>query len=73
MRSERWLFYEDYFFINGESIEMQDGWSECLKQLADHSNLPAAMLRLELLEDEAFVSCLYNWYQAGYLDIGAHA
>lgn len=67
------LFYEDYFFINGESIEMQDDWSECLKQLADHRDLPAAMLRLELLEDEAFVSCLYNWYQAGYLDIGAHA
>lgn len=67
------LFFEHYFFINGERIEMQDRWSECLKQLADHRHLPAAMLKSELLEDEVLVIWLYNWYQAGYLDIGAHA
>lgn len=62
------LFYESRFFINGEHIEMQANWLACLKHLADNRHLPTAMIKPELLEDQEFVMCLYNWYQAGYLD-----
>lgn len=62
------LFYENSFFINGEHIEMQASWSLCLKYLADNRRLPSAMIKAGMLNDEGFVMCLYNWYQAGYLD-----
>lgn len=62
------LFYESQLFINGESIEMQANWLVCLKYLADNRHLPSAMIKPTLFEDEAFVMCLYNWYQVGYLE-----
>jgi 50S ribosomal protein L16 3-hydroxylase len=62
------LFYERQFFINGERIEMQADWLVCLKYLADNRYLPAAMIKQALIDDEAFVMCLYHWYQVGYLD-----
>ncbi len=62
------LFYESQFFINGESIEMQANWLVCLKYLADNRHLPPPTLMQALLDDEALVMCLYNWYQVGYLD-----
>jgi 50S ribosomal protein L16 3-hydroxylase len=63
------LFHDRMFFINGEQIEMPAHWIPSLKYLADHRRLPATMLETGLLEDQGFLRCLSNWYQAGYLDL----
>lgn len=60
------LFHARNFFINGERVLMQAGWSTCLKSLADDRRLSAALLQ-QL--DEALLAQLHQWYLAGYLHL----
>lgn len=67
------LFYEDLFFINGESVEMKSSSSICLKFLADHRKLLPDMLKNNLLQDAGLLELLFNWYLAGYVNCDKQA
>jgi 50S ribosomal protein L16 3-hydroxylase len=58
------LFHAKSFFINGERVAMQPGWSTSLKVLADSRRLSAESLQHL---DEQLLAQLHQWYLAGYL------
>jgi 50S ribosomal protein L16 3-hydroxylase len=58
------LFHAKTFFINGERVTMQPGWTACLKSLADDRKLSAESLQHL---DELLLAQLHQWYLAGYL------
>ena len=60
----RLLFAGKRFFINGEAFTPQAGETAALRQLADRRRHPAPL-------PAALRKRLYDWYQVGWLEIGA--
>lgn len=56
------LFYGDYVFINGESVQCAGDALQCLTALADHRAIPAG-----LGLPEPALALLHQWFEAGYL------
>lgn len=75
------LFFNDQFFINGETAIFTDEFANTLKMLADKRQLSSNDLILsKLASDNAtlnnshnaqFLQQLYDWYAAGYLHLGS--
>lgn len=60
------LFSGSHLFLNGEQVRMQSAVRNTLIALADRRSL-VAPLRLQ----QAAWDLLYDWYQAGYLELGS--
>ncbi len=56
------LFFGDAFFINGEQVKVSGDSATLLKALADNRHITATVI-----QDEALLRQLYDWYIAGYL------
>ncbi|HXV11267.1 MAG TPA: cupin domain-containing protein [Burkholderiales bacterium] len=62
----RMLFRRGVFFINGEACPAQRRAGRILRRLADRRRLPPVTAI-----DRESARWLYQWYRAGYLEIGA--
>jgi len=58
------LYLGNVFYVNGDRLESERALLSPLRQLADHRALPPGDY------DEVFASLIYDWYLAGYLEIG---
>ena len=61
------LFHEHHFFVNGEQLPALAQHQQILMMLADHRALEAACFDATLIQDEALMQQLHDWYLAGYL------
>lgn len=61
----RMLFRHGVFFVNGEACPVRRRAARALRRLADQRRLPPGAV-----SDRESARWLYEWYRAGYLEIG---
>ncbi|OYZ68722.1 MAG: hypothetical protein B7X98_01770, partial [Methylophilaceae bacterium 17-43-7] len=62
------LFWQDTFYLNGETLAVPSTLKTCMKMLADTRQLDCTQLEEALLANLA--DMLYPHYLAGYLALG---